>query len=63
MGRGPLPDRSVTRPHWAMSFGRVRRYVSLLRPVMLSTVSAITLDPAASTRFNNASLASQEFGA
>src|SRR5579859_4683626 len=45
------------------SFGRVRRYVSLLRPVVLSTVSAITVHPAASTRRSSCSQASHVLGA
>ena len=46
-----------------MSLGRVRRYVSLKRPVVLSTVSAITVTPDASMRFNNCTHASHELGA
>ena len=49
--------------HCCRSFGRVRRKVSLLRPVVLSTVSAITVTPAASTRRRIFSQASQELGA
>ena len=58
---GPLC--SGTRRTGVRSFGRVRRNVSLLRPVVLSTVSAITEQPAASTRCRSCSQASQELGA
>ena len=49
--------------HGRRSLGRVRRKVSLLRPVVLSTVSAMTEHPAASTRRRSCSQASQVLGA
>ena len=49
--------------HCFTSFGRVRRNVSLLRPVVLSTVRAITEHPAASKRRRSFSETSQELGA
>src|ERR1700676_410712 len=46
-----------------MSFGLVRRYVSLFRPVILSTVRTITEHPAASTRRSSFSHGPQAPGA
>src|SRR5207247_10905495 len=62
-GPGGWPGPWWHELHWVRSFGRVRKYVSLLRPVVLSTVSNTTVEPAASTRSNNCSQASYLLGA
>src|SRR5258705_13479066 len=59
---GPSPLSWQYR-HLVGSSPRVRRYVSLLRPVVLSTVRASTVTPAASTRRRIFSQASQDVGA